>query len=129
MTVMAIDWRGLPDDVLPHSASPSLRPPRLWLRCGDRELLLEGQRRMAAIGRDGENDLVVASPLVSRRHATIERRGPRFILADQSGNGTFVSIEGHQPSFVRRGEVELHGRGLLSFGSCDNAEIRFKLID
>jgi len=129
ITVMAIDWRGSPQEASAHSTSPASHPPRLWLRGGDRELVLEGQRQSAAIGRDGGNDLVVASPLVSRRHARIERRGPRFVLTDQSGNGTFVSVEGFATSFVHHGEIVLHGRGKLSFGGRDSAEINFNLID
>jgi DNA-binding response OmpR family regulator len=44
------------------------------------------------IGRAPSSDLVVRHNLVSRLHATVERRGPRYVLADaDSANGTFVN--------------------------------------
>lgn len=45
-----------------------------------------------SVGSDGENDLIVAKPTVSRRHAILRRRFGRYTLIDlESTNGTFVN--------------------------------------
>jgi uncharacterized protein YkwD len=44
------------------------------------------------IGSDPANQIVLAEPTVSRRHAVIRRSGARFTVADlESSNGTFVN--------------------------------------
>ena len=51
--------------------------------------LVEGE---LTIGRSDKNDIVLADPTVSPRHARIIKRGPRVILADlSSDNGTWVN--------------------------------------
>ncbi|MGE3854100.1 MAG: FHA domain-containing protein [Planctomycetota bacterium] len=45
-----------------------------------------------SIGRTPGNELQIASPLVSRKHATIRREGDRYFIRDlASGNGTYVN--------------------------------------
>jgi pSer/pThr/pTyr-binding forkhead associated (FHA) protein len=43
------------------------------------------------IGRDGECDIVVDDPGVSRRHAVVRPGRGGFVVADESANGTFVN--------------------------------------
>ncbi len=51
----------------------------------------EGKDRLQ-IGRDPSNDIVLASPTVSRYHAVVERIGQRYRVRDlNSSNGTFVN--------------------------------------
>jgi predicted component of type VI protein secretion system len=49
-------------------------------------------------------------------HARIERRRDKFVLADQSSNGTYVAIDGEPEVQLRREEIILRGRGNISFG-------------
>ena len=42
------------------------------------------------MGRDDNNDIVVASLFASRLHARVEARDGQFVLTDLSSNGTFV---------------------------------------
>jgi len=42
------------------------------------------------MGRDDNNDIVVASLFASRLHARVEARDGQFVIADLSSNGTFV---------------------------------------
>jgi hypothetical protein len=69
-----------------------------------------------AIGRDAECDLPITHHLISRRHCSIEKRGDKFVLADQSSNGTFVTIEGDSEFVVHREEFILRKNGCISFG-------------
>lgn len=51
-----------------------------------------GSRESLTIGRGPMNDLVLASMLVSRRHAIVANRDGRYFLKDaNSSNGTFVN--------------------------------------
>jgi adenylate cyclase len=68
------------------------------------------------IGREDGNDVVVARKRVSRRHARIEVSHNRFVLTDQSANGTFVQSDG-EDSFIRRGSLRLKRQGMIGLGS------------
>ena len=62
---------------------------------------LKEQRELNAarttIGRAKDNDIVLANPHVSGRHAVIEREGASFTLVDNaSANGSFIN--GTRPS-------------------------------
>ncbi len=51
-----------------------------------------GEKTLIQIGRDPSNDVVLATPNISRFHAQIERVGQRYRLTDlHSANGTFVN--------------------------------------
>jgi len=53
-----------------------------------------GEKNLIQIGRDAGNDVVLASPTVSRFHAQVEKVGQRFRVRDlRSSNGTFVNGE------------------------------------
>ncbi|RPJ24185.1 MAG: FHA domain-containing protein, partial [Chloroflexi bacterium] len=53
-----------------------------------------GEKTLLQIGRDPANDVVLASPGVSRFHAQVERVGQRYRVEDlRSANGTFVNGE------------------------------------
>ena len=56
------------------------------------EAKLELGEHEISIGRDPRCHMVIPSPDVSRRHARIETRLEKFVLVDQSVNGTFVKI-------------------------------------
>jgi class 3 adenylate cyclase len=89
---------------------------RLVLRHGGTSLVIDGKKSSAVLGRDKNNDLVVNAPLASRQHAQIECRGGRFILIDQSTNGTYVFTADGRKSFVHREEFPLSGNGSISLG-------------
>jgi hypothetical protein len=69
-----------------------------------------------SIGRDAGSDIVVSAPRASRQHARIEVRNGRFVLTDQSSNGTFVQPAGADRVLVMREEYVLSGAGLIGFG-------------
>jgi len=92
------------------------RSRRLRLTLHDRELVLDENRPLVAIGRADDNDLVVRGNLISRLHARIEFSRNRFTLTDQSTNGTFVQINGEEESFLRRDSMPIKGTGLIGLG-------------
>ena len=50
-------------------------------------------------------------------HARVEMRRGKFVLIDQSTNGTFLeTVQGDQ-TFIRRDSAELTGAGIIGLGS------------
>jgi DNA-binding NtrC family response regulator len=81
------------------------------LRC--RLIVVKGPRPGAAydlksgdtrIGKDGDNDIVIDDPTVSRNHFTIARDGERYVVRDLgSTNGTFVDGAQVKEAYLRPG--------------------------
>ena len=101
---------------------PKIRVARLQLVHGTREIDLGPGATTLAIGRDAQNDVVIADRLASRQHARIERRRDKFVVVDQSSNGTFVTIEGEGEVQLRREEMMLRESGHISFGHAYEAD-------
>ena len=100
------------------SASPeSDSAGRLVLRFRGEDLVLgENGKNTATMGRADENDVVIKGNLISRVHARIELRKNRFVLSDESTNGTFVQPDGGAEIYVRRDSTELLGSGTIGMG-------------
>lgn len=101
-------------NVAANSREKRLR--RLRLRFQGQEIVVDDDRAQIAIGRAEENDVVIKGNLISRLHARIEFNRNKFMLVDQSTNGTFVTTREGEESFVRRDSMLLKGEGLIGFG-------------
>jgi adenylate cyclase len=84
--------------------------------------------RSAIIGRDKACELVVSSDYASRQHVRIELRFDKFVLIDQSTNGTYVRAENGEVTHLVREELQLKGRGQISLGNPDFAYLN-ELVD
>jgi len=58
----------------------------------------------------------VADTEASRTHCAIERRQGKFVLVDQSTNGTYVTVEGAAEILVQREEFVLSKQGWITLG-------------
>jgi len=114
--IFELMWQSSDDELT--TLSPRYVPPpaHIRLRHGAREIDLDESASIVTLGRDPQNDVVIADRMASRLHARIERRRDRFVLVDQSSNGTCVTIEGEPEIHLRREELVLRGRGHVSFG-------------
>jgi hypothetical protein len=74
------------------------------------------ERPAVTVGRDVSADLVIKEPNASRADGKIERQRGRFVLTDQSANGTFITIEGDKEIKIRQEQFTLHRHGWLAFG-------------
>src|SRR5690349_19910670 len=92
------------------------RVMRLRFRCDDRELLVDDRHSSLTIGRAEDNDVVVKGNLISRLHARIEISRNKFVLIDQSTNGTFVQSADGEESLVRRDSLQIKGQGMIELG-------------
>ncbi len=68
------------------------------------------------LGRGKDCELIIKGDLISRHHSRIEHRRGKFIITDQSTNGTFVRTTEGQELFLRREEFTLFGSGHISLG-------------
>lgn len=89
---------------------------RLELRLGDQTIEVGQNRPVITMGRQTHNDLVIDDIRVSRTHARIEYRRGKFMLIDQSTNGTYALIQGERSIKLRRDEAPLMGDGVISLG-------------
>jgi class 3 adenylate cyclase len=114
--IFELIWQGPEADLTSLAMRPARRPAHILLRHGTREIALDDARSSLTVGRDPQNDVVIADRMASRVHARIERRRDKFVLIDQSSNGTFVTVEGDAEIQLRREELMLRGRGRVTFG-------------
>lgn len=77
---------------------------------------VDQNRPSVTLGRQSHNDVVVNDGRVSRTHARIEYRRGKFILIDQSTNGTFALIQRKKNITLRRDEATLFGSGIIGLG-------------
>ncbi len=103
------------------SIDPSVRPPAsatsLRLRFRGEEILVgENGKVTITMGRADENDVVIKGNLISRVHARIDAARNRFVLVDESTNGTFIQQDAGEELYVRRDSTALTGSGVISMG-------------
>jgi adenylate cyclase len=103
-------------------ANNRTRAMRLRIRFQDREIIMDEGRPNIAIGRAEDNDVVVKGNLISRLHARIEISRNKFVLIDQSTNGTFVQTAEGEESFVRRDSLQIKGTGMIGLGRLPDDE-------
>ncbi len=95
---------------------PAVKDTRLRLHHGDQEVWLDAAKPNAVFGRDPHADLVTRDSRASRANGRIERRRDKYVLIDESTNGTYVKFMGEPEFVLRREEAILRGRGRISFG-------------
>ena len=86
------------------------------------------QKDVTNIGRDRDNDIVLDSDSVSRRHAKIEHRDGHFHVVDlDSTNGTFINDEAEPAtvSQMRRGDQLKIGDTIFKYLSGSDVEAQY----
>ena len=106
---------------------------RLKLSFRDQEVEVGDRRKSVIMGRADDNDLVIKGNLISRIHAKVEMRRGKFMLVDQSTNGTFLQNVQGEETFVRRDSTEIVGEGTIGLGRAEGAgaslAIHFKTVE
>lgn len=118
-----------------HTATTQVRsePARLELHYDDRWISIGEADLPFVVGRDPEiAALPVRSSVASRDHFHIDYRRGKFVLKDNSTNGTWVHLDGQRdPVYLRREETPLTGAGTVSIGRAiredDPHLIRFRV--
>ena len=86
------------------------------LKFHDQSIRVDQNHPSITLGRQKHNDIVVNDSRVSRSHARIEYRRGKFILIDQSTNGTFALIQAKKSITLKRDETTLLGNGIIGLG-------------
>ena len=119
VTLYEVLWQSEDVTSMVPAISMNSRPVRLLrlrLRANDRDLVIDEQHTSITIGRAEDNDVVIKGNLISRIHARIEISRNKFVLIDQSTNGTFVQTAAGEESFVRRDSLQIKGEGTIGLG-------------
>jgi len=95
------------------SASP--RTARISLKYRETQITLKAGDELT-LGRDPDCGLVVSTEHVSRLHGKIFHRQDKFVLLDQSSNGTYL-VPHLSKIHLLREEAILHGSGLIYLGA------------
>jgi adenylate cyclase len=104
------------------------KPQRLRLKYQGQELVMTDGRVSVTMGRAEENDIVIKGNLISRLHARIEFNRNKFLLVDQSTNGTFVLSDSGEESFVRRDSLQLKGEGMIGLGKTPESNVPSQML-
>lgn len=88
----------------------------LLLHYQTQRLTINATHTTAQIGRDRQNTICITSSQASRLHAKIEYRKAKFILTDQSTNGTFVTTP-NGTLRLHRDSMELSEHGFMGCGA------------
>ena len=114
--IFELIWQDNEEDLTAMASRWKPLPARIVLRHGTKERVLDESATAITLGRDAQSDIVIADRKASRLHARIERRRDKFVIIDQSSNGTFVTVDGEPEIMLRREELALRGRGHVTFG-------------
>ena len=98
------------------------RESKLTLTFHDTTVVVNDNKKSVNLGRADDNDLVVKGNLISRVHVRVEMRRGKFILIDQSTNGTFLQNSNGEEVFLRRDNTELTGAGVIGLGKVATAD-------
>lgn len=142
VTLCMIDWDEEADatrmrTVLPTAAAAAAAPSsKLQLACGEQSLNLFTEGKALTLGRSPECSMPLATTFASRLHARVLMRRGRFVLVDESTNGTYVvpgGLEsGAKEVFIKREEFILPEKGVFSLGqscSADDAKlVQFSML-
>jgi len=99
----------------------------LILRYNDSITTVEQSRPSVTLGRQSHNDIIVSDSHVSRSHAKIEYRRGKFVIIDQSTNGTYVHEKGKKLISLTKIEMPLNGSGIISLGRKPETDLSFAI--
>lgn len=94
----------------------NLTADQLILKIGERRITLNSTTTPVVVGRGNHCDINVMSPAASRNHARIDHRRGKFVLIDESSNGTHIVRADGSQAVLKREEAVLTGSGIISLG-------------
>jgi len=88
----------------------------LFLRYRKQSLKANKERRSVVLGRGEVCDIILQNDFASRQHVRIELRFGKFVIVDQSTNGTYIRFSDGNVIRLTREEIILQGSGSISLG-------------
>lgn len=105
----------MPEEISERSLLEIAHGIRLSVRHQERRF--SAQDAPITVGRESICMFALNSEFASRVHVHIDYRRGKFILADRSTNGTFVTPEGSSEVFLKGETLHLTRSGIISLGS------------
>lgn len=118
ITIYDVLWDDEDDDVtsIAYTSSVTAVDSQITLvAMGDTKVLSQNDMPIT-IGRGAKASVPVNAPLASRIHAKIDFNRGKFVLVDQSTNGTYVQLSDGKEVFLRREELPLSSAGSIALG-------------
>ncbi len=92
------------------------QPALVWRPKNGEEQVFPLEHRLMKIGRNDQNDVMLAGPTVSSRHATVRREPIGAVIEDEGSlNGTFVNGVRIEQQLLEDGDRVQIGPHLLVF--------------
>lgn len=121
VSVVQVVWEQRNQTVLVSTGpTETVMSQRLELVCRDQKWSLTPPQLPRWIGRSEECEIPLPAPFASRKHVRIEYRRGKFMLVDESSNGTYVEMEDAGKTrviYVRNEAYALVGSGRFSLGT------------
>jgi adenylate cyclase len=114
--VVKVHWKRSQEETARHHKEELAALQSLRIAAGSRSYVVGSQKVELTVGR-ADADILIPDRMVSRRHAVIKYTSGRFVLTDQSLNGTFIRYDTGQEVFARRESVDIVGAGAIGFGN------------
>jgi hypothetical protein len=125
---LRVHWDVNPEETMFFHAGKAANGAKLVLDAAGQSVEISATNQIVTVGRSS-GDIVLPDKMVSRQHAVIRYAGGRFILMDQSTNGTFIQYDTGQHIQVRREAVDIVGSGVIGFGNppaVEETAVRFR---
>ena len=116
--VYKLTWGDSEDATIMTSHAPvrASQAKGLRLKHRGREIFLNEETVGFILGRDPTCELSVMVDLASRRHARIDYSNGKYMITDQSTNGTFISGGSSGVQYLKREATHLPFKGTISLG-------------
>lgn len=117
VSVVQIVWEQRNQTVLVRTGpTETVMSQTLELSCRGQKWTLAPPELPRWIGRSEECEIPLPAPFASRKHVRLEYRRGKFMLVDESSNGTYVDMDG-RVVYVRNEAFALVGSGRFSLGT------------
>ncbi|MGQ0586001.1 MAG: adenylate/guanylate cyclase domain-containing protein [Gammaproteobacteria bacterium] len=117
VSVVQVVWEARNQTVLVKTGpTETVMAQKLHLSCKEQKWTLTPPELPRWIGRSEECEIPLNTPFASRKHVRLEYRRGKFMLVDESSNGTYVEVEG-KVVYVRNEAFALVGDGRFSMGT------------
>jgi class 3 adenylate cyclase len=95
----------------------------LTLSYNGQQFKINADCKSIMLGRGDDCDIIIRNSVISRLHVRVEFRFGKFLIVDQSTNGTYVRFSDGHVAHITREEMILQGAGRFSLGqsSFENA--------
>ena len=121
VSVVQVLWEARNQTVLVKTGpTETVMSQKLQLSCKGQNWALTPPELPRWIGRSEECEIPLAAPFASRKHVRLEYRRGKFMLVDESSNGTYVEMEDSgkmRVVYVRNEAFALVGSGRFSLGT------------